>query len=77
MFNQITNAIHAVYKYFVSCCSCSCCSCCCSCSKKPQLNTFENEYGRLPDYEPANELTKLGKLNIQIPKYQFVLLQDD
>jgi hypothetical protein len=31
----------------------------------------------LPDYEPANELTKLGKLNIQIPKYQFVLLQDD
>lgn len=71
MFEQISNIFHTIYKYFVSCC------CFCSCCKKNQPNTFENEYGRLPDYEPANELTKLGKLNIQIPKYQFVLLQDD
>lgn len=37
----------------------------------------ENEYGILPDYEPMNEMSNLNKIKIQIPKYQFILLEDD
>ncbi len=60
MFEPITNTFHAIYKYVVSCFR-----------KKNQPNISENEYGRLPDYEPVT------KINIQIPKYQFILLEDD
>ena len=68
MFEQITNIFYAVYLQIVNCCCFS---------KNKGKNSLVNEYDKLPDSDPVTELPNLRKLNIQIPKYQFILLEDD
>ena len=46
------------------------------CLKQPETVKYDNdiEYGKLPDFELSN--TNINKLTIQIPKYEFILLED-
>jgi hypothetical protein len=65
MFELITDAFHTIYNYVVSC------------FRRDTFDyeyEYEYEYGHLPDCEPV---TEISKKNIQIPKYQFILLQDN
>ena len=76
MLSLLANTIYDIYRRFVSCFT----------NKNNNTNDFKNtnnltithnEYNTLPDYEPMNEMRNLNKLSIQIPKYQFVFLEDD
>jgi hypothetical protein len=50
------------------------------CFKQPETIKHDNEleYGKLPDLELSNTNTNTNpnKITIQIPKYEFVLLED-
>ena len=73
MFEMVAKLFNTIYCRFVSCFR----------LKQSVLTKNENEnenaYGILPDYEPMNEMSNLDKIKIkiQIPKYQFILLEDD